>query len=327
MRPPKSDDTIRVLPEARRRQPAWLIIAAALVVVLLVGGSAVFLTFRPSHEAAVTPPIQSPVTAFAIQVASEEAIRDHIATDLTIFRFADNPRILVLDFASLREQGRMLNRVAALEEKSELPHDRVLADTELSAAIQAKGDTVETFYFGHDYSAAGLARFFVLADGQHLELDGQEERLRALLRQEGWLTPGTVAGLISLPAVGSDPRITIGARAAILRHELAHGEFFSNPAYADYVRGFWRHELAGEERGAIRGFLGREGYDVREEELMLNEMQAYLMFTRDPLFFSPDLVQISPARLADLQARFLAGMPEGWLRNALAEFRSTASAK
>ena len=85
--------------------------------------------------------------------------------------------------------------------------------------------------------------------------------------------------------------------------------------------------MAGEERGAIRGFLGREGYDVREEELMLNEMQAYLMFTRDPLFFSPDLVQISPARLADLQARFLAGMPEGWLRNALAEFRSTASAK
>jgi hypothetical protein len=31
--------------------------------------------------------------------------------------------------------------------------------------------------------------------------------------------------LISLPAVGSDPRITAAVRAVILRHELSHGEF------------------------------------------------------------------------------------------------------
>lgn len=327
MRPPRPDDTIRVLPKARRRQATWLIVSAAVVVISLVVGSAAFWALRPSHRLAVAPPIQTPVAEFAIELASEATIRDHIATDLTIFRFADNPRILVLDFASLRDQGRMLNRVAALEEKSELPHDRVLADTELAAAIQAKGDTVETFYFGHDYSAAALARFFVLADGEHLELDPQEERLRALLRQEGWLGPGIMAGLISLPAVGSDPHITAAARAAILRHELSHGEFFSNPAYADYVRGFWRTQLTGEERGAVRGFLGKEDYDVREEELMLNEMQAYLMFTRDPLFFSPDFIQMTPARLADLRAKFLAGMPEGWLRNALAEIQRTASAQ
>ena len=77
-----------------------------------------------------------------------------------MFRFADNPAILVLDFASLHEQGKMLNRVAAFVEKARLPHDRVLTDSELDAAIQAKGDTVETFYFGHDYAAASLARFF-----------------------------------------------------------------------------------------------------------------------------------------------------------------------
>ena len=38
----------------------------------------------------------------------------------------------------------------------------------------------------------------------------------------------------------------------------------------------------------MRAFLAREDYDVREEELMLNEMQAYLMFTRDPAFFTPE---------------------------------------
>ena len=95
--------------------------------------------------------------------------------------------------------------------------------------IRAQGDTVETFYFGHDYAAASLARFFALADSQRIELDPQEEKLRALLRQEGWLAPGVAAGLISVPAVGSDPRITAAARTAILRHELSHGEFFSNP--------------------------------------------------------------------------------------------------
>ena len=117
--------------------------------------------------------------------------------------------------------------------------------------------------------------------------------MRALLRQEGWLAPDVTAGLISLPAVGSDPRITAAARTAILRHELSHGEFFSNPEYAAYVRNFWLKELTGEERGSVRGFLAREDYDAREEELMFNEMQAYLMFTRDPVFFTPDMVGMS----------------------------------
>ena len=43
---------------------------------------------------------------------------EHVPTSLTVFRLADNPRILVLDFASLHEQGEMLNRVAAFVEKA-----------------------------------------------------------------------------------------------------------------------------------------------------------------------------------------------------------------
>ena len=58
----------------------------------------------------------------------------------------------------------------------------------------------------------------------------------------------------------------------------------------------------------------RKDYDARDEELMFNEMQAYLMFTRDPMFFTPDMVDMTQARLAELQARFLTGMPAGWLR-------------
>jgi hypothetical protein len=107
-------------------------------------------------------------------------------------------------------------------------------------------------------------------------------------------------------------------RSAILRHELSHGEFFSNPQYAEYVHNFWLNQLTGEERGAVRAFLGRNDYDVREETIMFNEMQAYLMFTQDPTFFTSDKVGMTPARLAELRKRFLAGMPTGWLRDVLA---------
>ena len=53
------------------------------------------------------------------------------------------------------------------------------------------------------------------------------------------------------------------------------------------MRRFWLTELTGEERGSVRGFLAKEEYDVREEELMYNEMQAYLMFTRIRHFSRP----------------------------------------
>ena len=68
-------------------------------------------------------------------------------------------------------------------------------------------------------------------------------------------------GLISIPAVGADDKVTAAARTAILHHELSHGEFFSNPAYADYVHQFWLTELTDAERDGVRRFLAKEEYD------------------------------------------------------------------
>ena len=92
--------------------------------------------------------------------ADEATILAHVAQHLTVFRFDANPHIIVLDFPTLRMQGEMLNRVASLIEKAGLPHDRVLTDAELDAAIRERGDTMETYYYGHDYRADALARFF-----------------------------------------------------------------------------------------------------------------------------------------------------------------------
>ena len=269
-------------------------------------------------SSSVAPTSVVPQGEFAIETADEQLIREHVATGMMVFRFAPNPRIIVLDFASLRQQGLMLNRIAAFIEKAHMPHDRVLTDAELDKAIRDGGDTVETYYYGHDYSAAELARFFTVADRQGVRLNDEEERLRRLLRQLDWLASGAQGGLISIPRVGADEKVTPSARATILHHELSHGEYFSNPTYAAYVHRFWADVLTAGERDGVKRFLGEEEYDTALEEVMENEMQAYLMFTRDPAFFTPDRASMTPARLAELQATFLRNMPAGWLHDELA---------
>ena len=276
----------------------------------------------PVPPASQAPQAAPPVPAFALRSADAAGILADPATRLTIFRFAPEPSVVVLDFPTLDQQGQMLNRVAALVEKARLPRNHVLTDAELATAIRESGDTAATYYYGHDYPVAALVRFFALADQEHVALDPEEERLRALMRQLGWFAPGApnsgVRGaLISLPRPGADPDITAPMRAAILQHELSHGAFFAEPAYAAYVKQFWLTALTAAERAAVRKFLGSEDYDTADEALMYNEMQAYLMFTYDPHFFLPSNIGMTPARRAELQVEFRRDLPVPWLRAAM----------
>ena len=347
---PDDDDATVVLrppgapPPAPPRRWGWLLAGAGVVIVAAAGGAFVLRHPAPPPIVApvappvVVPPVATPAPppvvpaaiapppppappappAAALPSADEAAILADRPDHLTLFRFAPDPAVLVLDFPSLDQQGRMLNRVAALTEKAGLPRDRVLSDAELDAAIRAHGDTVATFYYGHDYPVSALARFFALADRDHIALGAPEEELRALLRGLGWFAPDAGGALISLSRQGADPDITPPVRAAILHHELSHGAFFAEPAYADYVRGFWHTALTEAERAAVKTFLGSEDYDTADEDLMANEMQAYLMFTDDPHFFLPSNIGMSEARRAALRAAFRRDLPLPWLRAAMA---------
>ena len=237
-----------------------------------------------------------------------------------MFSFAPAPAIVVLDFPNLLEQGLTLNRIAALVEKAGQPHDRVLNDAELAAAVKLHGDTTASYYYGHDYTSAHLARFFALADQAGIKLNPQEERLRALVRQLGWLTPNPPAGaLLSFSRVGADADITPAARAAILHHELSHGAFFTEPRYAAYVHNFWKTALTEKERASLRHFLAEDGYEPGDEELTVNEMQAYLMFTHDHDFFDIAAVGLTAARRKQLEAAFRHGLPDVWIKTMPAE--------
>jgi hypothetical protein len=284
--------------------------AGAMVLLAGLGGAAFLL--RPPPPPTTLP---APHPEFAIRGATEAEIAANTDPHLTIFRFTPNPRILVLDFPDLHDQGMMLNRVAALIEKAGLPRDRVLTDTELSAAITAHGDTPETYYYGHDYSAASLQRFFQLADQQKIGLTPQEQMLRRLLNQEGYLQPGSLGALISIPHAGLDPQIDANARATILHHELSHGEYFSNPTYAGYAQSFFKTAMTDADRAAFIRFLTTQDYAPANTDLMMNETQAYLMHTPDPRFFNAAAVGMTVHALNLLQAGFLLGMPKGWLRD------------
>jgi hypothetical protein len=284
------------------------------------------LAMAPAPTAIEPPHIAPEARIYRIDAGNEQAILDHVPTGtapgLTVFHFAPNPHILVLDFTSLREQALMFNRAAAFVEKAGQPHDRLLSDDELDSAVRAGGDTFDTYYYGHDYGGGSLRRFFATADQDKMKLYPEEHQLRRLLSEETTSDPDAHVGLISIPQVGADEHVTRSARAAILHHELSHGEYFTNPAYAAFVHHFWTSTLSSAERDHIREHLRSLGYDPGLDELMENEAQAYLMFTYNPEFFTADMIGMAKGRLSDLRNGFFRSMPASWLRDSLGQHLS-----
>ena len=343
---PDSDETVRILPApVRPRSPARGVaigaaIGAAAVLIVLVAGwafwpnccaakpqvpialpAAVPLAATPDPAARTPEPVVGTTPEVIVETATVEQIRRHQSSGVAIFRLAENPQILVLDFATLVQQGSMLNRIAALTEKADLPRDRILSEAELLQAIAAGGDTPAGFYYGHDYSANALAHFFAVAERDHIRLTPEEALLRRVLGQLGWFNPGVSAGLISVPKTEADTVITQAVRDAIFTHELSHGEYFSNPAYAAYVSRFFLTMLTPVERDAFRLFLSRDGYDTENPEIVENETHAYLLYTPNPRFFAPAQVDMTAARRSELRSAFLNGMEAGWLRGVLSAIR------
>ncbi|MBV8912020.1 MAG: hypothetical protein JOZ05_03135 [Acetobacteraceae bacterium] len=270
--------------------------------------------FAPAPAPVPEPaPILRPAPVpFAPPSATEADILADAPERRAIYRFALQPAIVVLQFPNLAEQGRMLNRIAALIEKQGYPRDRVLSHEELNARIRASGLTPETFYYGHDYRAADIIRFFALAS----DLDPEELDLQELVLKLGWREHGSIGALISLVRETPNADIDNAARRTILRHELSHGVYFTDPAYVQCCYHFWNDVLTPQERVLFTAFLQREGYDPALTDLIVNETQAYLIHTHDRRFFRPVDVGLTEARADQLRRIFIADMPPGWLRDA-----------
>jgi hypothetical protein len=288
---------------------------------LLAAGAALVVPHAAAHaqDGGTTAPDLAEALSPDIEWADEPQLLAAHATVPLVFRLKPAPQVLVMVFPSLMSQGLTLNRVGAFVEQAGQPHDRVLDDAGLALALAASHVTMETYYYGHDYRAADLLRFFATARRDGVTLHPEEAALEAMLRRERLLVPGAVGALISVPAGGDSPMLDPAARATILRHEISHGVYFTDPTYAAYVRQFWETEMTEEERAHFRRYLGAEGYDTGIEDLMRNEAQAYLVFTADPRFFTPAAVALPTPVVAELRQRFVAGMPPSWLRDRMLE--------
>lgn len=225
-----------------------------------------------------------------------------------VLRLRENPRVFVLLFPTLGEQGAALNRMAALIEKAGLPRDRLLDDDALARAIREQGEAAATWYLGHDYNGTDLARFFALAERDRIALSPAELWVRDRFHEaRALVAAGDEVALIS--TANPDHRMDHAMRAAILRHEIGHGHFFTLPALRAHVLRVWRERFQERDRQAFRTFLAREGYDDSNETLMANEAMAYLVFTPDPRFFSARHVGRTEAEVARLREMMRNGMP------------------
>jgi hypothetical protein len=296
------------------------------VPVLLVAGGLTWWLGSPGLRpgpAEVPAPVP-PARAAEISDASvTQLLQQRAEHDWRVHRLRGNTAVLVVEFPGLLAQGEAMNRLAALLEKNGASRDRVLGDAELQALILANGDNTSTFYLGHDYDSDGLARFFNLAHAQGIALNRPELRLRQLLLDAGLLlkaeqgyqasSPGALVSFSATqpddPRTPLDESVDERRRASVLRHELSHGEFFTNAAYRAHSWRFWRALNEGE-RAVWRRYLHTLGYDSANEALMVNETQALLMHTPDTRDFDAAAMGVSSAQLEAWRMRFQLSVPQ-----------------
>jgi hypothetical protein len=268
-------------------------------------------------------PVQASATALPLRALSlPEWLAGH-SQSWRVARLKEYPEVLVIEFPDLLEQGAAMNRLAAFLQKAGASRDRVMDDAELAAFIASSGDNAQTFYQGHDYDDASLARFYAQVRAQGLRLNAQEQRLLAALQSASVLAadpgaapPAPPQAVISFTATqGDDARTSADEgvdalrREAVLRHEVSHGRFYTRPVYRAHCQTFWQEVLSEAQREAMRAYLAGLGYDRRNELLMVNEAQAFLFNTPDPRAFSAADVGMSDAELAALRLKFWRALP------------------
>jgi len=259
--------------------------------------------------------------ATEIVSADVETILNTQTGKMTIWRLADNPNILIFDFPSLSEQGRSFDRITQLIDQFNEPYKRVMGSVEFGKYMDSLRRNYADFAFGHDVLMNEFVLFFNLADRDKIELFPEEYAVRDFLIEQGLIK--TWRGIyqvvqadqvvLSVPQVQerreNEPSINTFARRAIILHEVSHGEFYTNKYYADYCRKFWSSVLNDGQREHFKKFLSNYNYSLNADELLVNEMQAYLMFTPDPASFSAAKLGVTQAELDAMRDAFVNGKP------------------
>lgn len=240
---------------------------------------------------------------------------------LAIWQYAGNSDIYIFDFPNLTQQGKTFNRITQLTEQYNEPYKRVLTNHEIERYLASIRRTQANMAFGNDVLVSELVLFFNLAENDKVVLNPEELMLLDFAVSQGlirvWrkfyqaVRPNAV--ILSIPQTQekrtNEPRITELARRTVFSHEISHGEFYSNPYYARYCAHFWNNVLTEAQRNVFKKFLSKYNYSVNGDELLINETQAYLLFTPDPSSFSAEKLGITDEELEGMRKAFRKGMP------------------
>jgi len=280
--------------------------------------------FSPAPEKVNTPARQELVSSYkSLPVLNFHEILYKRVNKTTLYRYSINPDVYILDFPSLYIQGRSMNRIMALIEDARAPKDRVLSEFEFEKFLKTHALSTEGFNLGHDYTSHHLTRFFTLTEQHGIALRPEEKQLKALLLEHGLINNDLTSvseqdtkviisitqQTIEFDKNNKEINVTLDMRKSVIRHELSHGEFFSNPSYREYSENFWNNEIPDYLRSRIGRFLTDLGYDISDKTLTINEMQAFLFHTDHELIFSAQDIGITDKELHDMRKRFFEGLP------------------
>jgi hypothetical protein len=208
-----------------------------------------------------------------------------------VFRWEDFPSILIFDFADYAVQDRYLKRLAFYVEKAEF-RGRLAEDREIA---NLHG------WNAHDYRPQDLSAFFEAARVANFPLLPEERELEALLIKTGILKqdgngvlgPGEGA-IISISRESEDY-----LRFRLLTHEGFHGLFFIDEDFRNFSRLRWEN-LSPTAKRFILALFASIAYDVRDTNLMINELMAYCL---------QQSVSQAPRYFGEIQASRLDAIP------------------
>ncbi len=190
--------------------------------------------------------------------------------DYEVFSWSLAPSVLVFDFRTLAVQSKYLKRLAYFVEKA--GYAGKLWPNYVISPLHG--------WNAHDYRPKDLAAFFTMAQSQHFPLNPEEISLQDILVANGIIVrtaDGFAAGKGAI--IGFSQNDPYWLRYILLTHEGYHGIYFTHPGYRDAVHRIW-NALPAQQQKFFRIFLGRREYNAKDDYLVINEFQAYLMQQR-----------------------------------------------
>lgn len=238
----------------------------------------------------------SVVDATPLQIANTESTAVHA------FRWAALPDAYIVSFPTSGQAAQAFDRVSLFAEHP-IFYGRIATrqdlDTYFAAtnAVQEEGAWI--YAGGFDIDAKDAALFFNEAP----ELFPEELALRNLLLKEGIMWKEGNVYLAERKAIlGVSRDLYSSLERQVLEHELRHALYFLDQDYAKATRVLWTG-LSETERAEVRKKLGGL-YVSSDEDLMMNEFQAYLSET-DPFIVHQWLgTSIDKKRATQLRSEF-----------------------